>query len=278
MFFFKFRQFWVCVITTAMFGVLCHQVWAGDSSGTGQNDLTEAISAGDVSALNDSLAQGYPLDSEDENGNTLLLTAILSGQEKIAQILIEKGADVNVQPHSHGLSPLMVASVRAMENVVPVIIAHGARVNATGKRGQTALYLATFSKKSKIVQDLLEAGADPNLADEQNQGPLYLATLKGEQEMVRMLLDKGADVHIKAGELEHSALMAAAIRGEYEIAEMLMEKGALFHIQDKQGMTALMFAGQHGHADIVNLMLGRYAHPMITPFVESMEDRNTAPQ
>ncbi|MBI9075749.1 MAG: ankyrin repeat domain-containing protein [Desulfatibacillum sp.] len=241
-------------------------------------NMETAIQNGDVKTINSLLDNGYAIDAGDESGNTPLLLACFAGQEEAAQLLIERGASVNIQPQSHGLSPLLVASAGGLQNTVNLLIVRGAQIQARGKRGQTALYLAVFSKNFQIIEKLLDAGADPNLKDDLNQAPLYFAAHQGQVDMVKMLLEHGADVHNRGGELEHDALMAASIQGHYEIAKMLMEKDAKFHIPDKQGMTALMFASQLGHMDIVNLMLGRYAHPMLSPFVESMEEKRAPVQ
>ncbi|WP_028314014.1 ankyrin repeat domain-containing protein [Desulfatibacillum aliphaticivorans] len=240
------------------------------------DDMDAAIRNGDLQGVFRLLESGCNIESPNEAGDSALLQACLADQEEIALALIDKGANVNVQPQRHGLTPLMIASVKGMEQAVQSLISSGAAVNAQGLRGQTPLYFSVFSKNPRIVQLLLEAGADPNLNDELNQAPLFFAANAGQVEMVKMLLEYGANVNNRGGGLEQDALMAASIQGNYEIAKLLLEKDAKFHIPDKQGMTALKFASQLGHTDIVNLFLARYAHPLLPPFVESMKEKQSA--
>ena len=242
----------------------------------GLDAMQIAIQKGDKDTVLQLLDAGYNMELADAIGNTPLLQACFEGQEGLVHFFIERGAKVNIQPPHHGLSPLMVVSARGLEGVVKALIHAGSYVNAKGKRGQTALYLSVFSKNAQVVQVLLQAGADPNLTDDFNQAPLFLAANLGQIEMAKMLLEHGADVHNRGGEMEQDALIAASTQGDFEMAKLLMEKGATFHIPDKQGMTALMFASQLGHTDIVNLMLARYAHPLLPPFVESMQEKKSA--
>ncbi len=51
----------------------------------------------------------------------------------------------------------------------------------------------------------------------------------------------------------------AAKNGDYEIVESLMFEGVDVNAKDSDGWTALMYAAQHGHLMIVNLLLNNYA-------------------
>ncbi len=54
--------------------------------------------------------------------------------------------------------------------------------------------------------------------------------------------------------------MLAVSHGKYETSKLLMEAGAGVNIQDEDGSTALMCAAEHGHKDIVKILL---LHPEI---------------
>lgn len=241
----------------------------------GRTPLMAASLGGDVKAVKALLVKRSRVNAKDGAGNTALILACFSGHENVAQILIKSGADVNICPAEHGLSPLLIASAKGLDKTVQSLLAKKADLNARGQRGQSALYMACFTGHAIVVSLLLEAGADPNIADDKNQTPLYFAAYGGFVDIVSMLLKKGADIHARTKPLNQDALMAASIAGEYEIARMLIEKGGRFHIKDSQGMTAMMFAAQHGHTDIVNFMLGHYAHPLLSPFVRG-EPENKA--
>ena len=63
---------------------------------------------GRIKRLEDSLNAEFPLDSEDEKGNTLLLVACQQCNHKMAEMLLARGANINHQ-NAHGNSPLHFA-------------------------------------------------------------------------------------------------------------------------------------------------------------------------
>ena len=56
--------------------------------------------------------------------------------------------------------------------------------------------------------------------------------------------------------------MLAVSHGRLDMVRMLMEAGADVNMSDEDGSTALMCASEHGHAEIVKLLL---AHPDVDP-------------
>lgn len=69
-------------------------------------------------------------------------------------------------------------------------------VEATDKRGRTALHYAADAGELNIITMLLERGADINAADAEGLSPLHLA-LDDDGEAARLLLLRGADVTAK---------------------------------------------------------------------------------
>ena len=115
-----------------------------------------------------------------------LTAASSKGHEKVVQILIDAGADVNaVGPDG---TALWEASVYGYEKVVQILINAGADVNAVGPIG-TALQAASAHGYEKVVQILLDAGADVNTA---NGAALRAASDHGHEKVVQILLDAGA--------------------------------------------------------------------------------------
>ena len=51
--------------------------------------------------------------------------------------------------------------------------------------------------------------------------------------------------------------MLAVSHGKLDLAEMLIDAGADVNVQDDDGSTALMCASEHGHIDIVKLLLAQ---------------------
>jgi ankyrin repeat protein len=90
-----------------------------------------------------------------------LIHAVKNNLFDIYKILIERGADVNIQD-SEGNTPLMYASDI---EIVKDLINHGAIVNEKNNDGETALMLKYRSENIELIKCLIENGADVNVKD-----------------------------------------------------------------------------------------------------------------
>ena len=92
------------------------------------------------------------------NGTTPLLLALRLGHDKIAEALLDNGADVNLAG-AWGLTPLMYGAVFGRERVVASMLERsGASINlhATDLHGSTALAHAQVERQHAIVSLLVE--------------------------------------------------------------------------------------------------------------------------
>ena len=93
-----------------------------------------------------------------------LQAASNQGSEAIVKMLIESGADVNVQGGHYG-SALQAASYRGSEAIVKILIESGADVNVQGGIYGSAIQAASYRGSEAIVKMLIESGADVKLLD-----------------------------------------------------------------------------------------------------------------
>jgi ankyrin repeat protein len=93
------------------------------------------------------------------------------------------------------------------------------------------------------VKLLLAAGAKPDASDGRGVAALIIAAQGGSASVMRLLLDAGADVN-GARKGEGTPLCRAALYGRREIAELLMERGAKLDVvcDSDHGDTPLMEA------------------------------------
>jgi len=95
------------------------------------------------------------------------------GLVEVIMILLEQKADVNAQRGYYG-NALLAASTRGHEKVVQILVKTGADVNAKcRKSSESALYVASCNNNEKIVRILVDAGAVVNA-----QGGLYGTALQ----------------------------------------------------------------------------------------------------
>ncbi|THU90826.1 hypothetical protein K435DRAFT_248533, partial [Dendrothele bispora CBS 962.96] len=91
-----------------------------------------------------------------EYGNALQ-AASSQGHESVVRLLLERGADVNVQGGKYGYA-LQAASSQGHESIVKLLLERGADVNIPGGKYGNALQAARFHQK--IEQLILDWGAE----------------------------------------------------------------------------------------------------------------------
>jgi ankyrin repeat protein len=102
------------------------------------------------------------INARDSGGSTPLLLASEGHNFKggsVLRLLLERGADINVQNH-FGRTPLHRASFRGALGVVRLLLEHGADVEAKNNIDKTALQIAADEGHDEVVELLREHGAE----------------------------------------------------------------------------------------------------------------------
>lgn len=123
---------------------------------------------------------------------TALMTALETGREDVVSLLIERGADVNLQPYlSLRRTPLQYAAELGNLDMIRLLLQHGAQVNSPPafQGGGTALQFAAISGNCNIAAELLEHGARLDVPPPKVDGrwPLEGAAEHGRLDMIQLL-------------------------------------------------------------------------------------------
>jgi ankyrin repeat protein len=183
--------------------------------------------------------------------------ALRGGHLKIAQVLYEHGANVDVQGRDD--TPLSGASYSGHFEIVQWLLSHRANPNAQGQEdGWTSLHGAAFCGHVEVSQLLLQYGADINTHDIEGRTPLHVAVQYERVNVARLLLEHGADVNARDNS-RNTPLLGAVKRGglerrRLEVARLLVEHGAKIDAEDNEGRTAFQVASKRRYHDFTELL------------------------
>jgi ankyrin repeat protein len=169
-------------------------------------------------------------------------------------LIIQPSQDVDSRAFDDKLTPLHLASERGYEDVVHLLLEHGANTTVQNLYGQTPLHLASRSKQEKVARSLLDRGADVTAQENGGWTPLHWASVYGHEDIGRLLLEHGADA--TSQDNNGMAPLHQASRHRHEdFARLLLEHGADATSQEKGGWTPLHLASQNRLEDIARLLL-----------------------
>jgi uncharacterized protein (TIGR02145 family) len=222
--------------------------------------LKIAIGAKDFNLVTRMIAEGANVNAANKYGTTLLHIAasgttfdpsgypqgkytgkLLEGSAKMAKILIDAGAKINVLDYDKK-TPLMHGAETENYVITEVLLNAKAEVNHVSSNGNTALTYALINNQEETARLLLAKGANPNVKNERNQTPFTIAAeRRSSVDFFNLLLEKGADINAK-GPHGHTALIRLCqdYYSSLEQIKFLISKGADVNVQDDEGNTALM--------------------------------------
>ena len=146
-----------------------------------------------LNLVRDLITLGADLDWQDKFGNTALHRCVNSNHPDIARMLIDAGADVNMQDDKRGQTALHECVNSNHLDIARMLIDAGADVNIQDRGGSTALHRCAEQNRPEIVKMLIDAGADLNIQRNDGFTALYVCAYWKNPEIARMLIDAGAD-------------------------------------------------------------------------------------
>jgi|GEM_PF-1943737 len=308
----------------------CYKDIHKQASQYGIPPLIQAVRRGDREVTERLLAENVPVDTTTGKDLTALCVAVLYEELDIARLLLDRGANpnalskdflalgvaiseedlngfterfaagANVDPvTAAAMSPLHFAANRGNNELVKLLLDHGARPDGPTGPFASPVLQAACHRHRETVQLLLSRGADLH-------GPLFVAIVKGDKEMAGFLLDVAEEFpgdlsswdalvssasrvnrpNIARFLLEREppaswmqspaetklagsstqtpfpvpALWDAANRGELQRVAGLLAEGAVIDITGPLGWTPLHTAAWRGHWDVVRLLLTKGAN------------------
>ena len=222
---------------------------------------------------------GADVNDPNDRGWTPLHQAAYSNRCEMAALLIRHGAEVDLEAHGSGGTPLIVALFWGHRDVADLLgrysVAPG-NLRAAAGLGRQDLVEKCFSGERTLTSDAFAArgfyrphsgfpdwrpSAD---AQEVLDEALVWACKTGRTEVLPRLVRAGA--RVDADPYRGTPLIWAAVCNRLETAGWLIDHGATVNLKATfggpthgQGITALHMASQNGHMSMVRLLIERGA-------------------
>lgn len=161
-------------------------------------------------------------DVKDDRGRTALCVACKMGNERMVELLMTSGADVNAQGGSYG-NPLQTAIYYGHTTIVELLLKRGADVNTQGGFYGNALQAAARYGDMTMINMLLKSDAEVNAQGGYFGNALQAAAYGAHMTVIDLLLKNGADINAQGG-IYNNALEAAARDPPIEMVDSALKR------------------------------------------------------
>lgn len=262
-----------------------------------ETPLMQAASHGKLRSLEILKQSGADEFAVNSKGKTVLHLAIATKQMYSVQWLLEAyRGDISLAPTSkswrlsrspsslasrstlretsdkEGFRPLHLAASRNLADLLEVLIADGALIEARSNCGATPLHVAVFANSPDTARLLLSRSAKVDVVDVNGMSPLHWAAKPGHLEALDLLIKAGAkSSHSGNGDLP---IHVAIRHGQLGVVETLMFHGTDVEAKTSKGDTLLLVASLSNQVKIAEFLLRHSANA--NPFSRFGPTKTTA--
>jgi len=246
--------------------------------GTEERSVKEVQDAKYLEVFQLLLANGVAVNARDQNKETPLHVAAESNNLVVVTALLDAGAEIDPKDVFEQ-TPLRLGAGcddsanpnSSCADIVGLLVARGAEVNAKDRYGFTPLIAATRwgsreAEVRRLAEIFIAAGVNLNAktpgggwgpAGDDGLSALSEAAREGFTSVVDLLIRNGADVNLAFAD-GRTPLYCAAKNGHSDIVALLIAHGVNVNAEAK-GRTALQAARKSGNQNIVNLLMAHGA-------------------
>jgi ankyrin repeat protein len=162
-------------------------------------NIYEAVKRNDTATVEEFLTKGVQIDATSKIGLTPLHLAAWHGSADVVEILLANGANINAKCRKAGMTPLHYAAAFGRKDIAEVLVVKGADINSKNKRGGTPLGNAAMGVEcnEEVARFLIAKGADVDTKNFDGRTPLHKAVMSGQPAIVELLLSEGANISAK---------------------------------------------------------------------------------
>ena len=158
----------------------------------GDLPIVEAIKDGSIDAAKTAIIDGASVHSRAADGTPVIVLAVSERHLDIVKLLIENGARPDDRSKKDETSPLTLASANGDLEIVTYLLEHKADVDLPGALRETALIKAARAHNNDVVKVLLVHGANTEDTDTSGATALDIAERAGWKDLADLLKTKKA--------------------------------------------------------------------------------------
>jgi Tfp pilus assembly protein PilP len=169
----------------------------------------------------------------------ILIAGATKGDTALVEQTLLDGASIDAAYTAWGDSPLLAAVRGNQASVVELLIRKGARLDLfSGVSELTPLNVAASENHPLLVARLLKAGADPSITDVREHLPIHYAASEGDAASVKLLIDAKSRLNAWTN-IGLTPFANAALGGHTAIIQMFLANGIKVNDVDRNGNTML---------------------------------------
>lgn len=183
------------------------------------------------SIVNLLVSSGADINAKGKDDHTAIHFATKVGNKEMVEELLKLGARIDMKTAAEKKTPLIIATELVFNNIIEVLVKHGANVNEQFINGWTPLHVASlihYPEFQRINRERAQKGLTPLTRIPSTTAPTSIPTL--------LKLDAKVDILDNSGS---TALHLAYYHGNLGAAKELREGGASVDIRNREGLTPL---------------------------------------
>ncbi|KAK2744290.1 hypothetical protein FQN57_004375 [Myotisia sp. PD_48] len=239
----------------------------GDAKPTDRKPLSDRESALHLAVKNNHikivammLKAGVDVNCPDKDNWTALQKATsyhLEKSEEMVKLLLSHGADVHAV-NDEGMTALAVAARKELHTISDILLKAGSEINPSDRKKVpwSPYLLAAWVGNVKLMQTYINWGANTNATNHEGWNALHIAARQNHIEVIRFVIGQKTPLSIHSTiNDKRTALHIAARYKNLEIARLLISSGVDLHHKNKHGYTALHSAAEDGDEAMITLLL-----------------------